>query len=195
MNTTSRLRALVVSAVLAAGLGTATAAFAQDTAAPPAPSVTSSATSTSVQRTPTSVEHQGGLVIEGYGQYAGSPVAVYLYENSLYGNSLQVVLDPEQDVIGYVEQQTPFVVDGAVDVNVDVQGRSVRLSGTVTDSGEVAKSVDPFQDAGEQIVTKGSQTRLLANLSLTVDGTTVPLEAAPAFAYDLDVRKVTLYGN
>lgn len=195
MNTNLSLRALAVAAVLTAGLGTAATAVAQDGSPQSAPTAARSAADTTSERTPTSVVHQSGIVIEAHGEHVGSPVAVYLYENSVHGNSLQVVLDPEQDVIGFVEQQTPFVVDGTVDVTVDVQGRSVVLSGTVADSGEAAKEVDPRQDGGEQIITRGTQTRLLADLSLTVEGVDVPLEAAPAFAYDLEVRKVTLYGR
>ena len=201
MNTHAPVRALVIATALAAAVGTAAAASGQD--ADPgsgrtqvsSPTVAPSPARSAQKQPPTSVEHQSGLVVEGYAQHAGSPVAVYLYENSLYGSSVQVVLDAEQDLIGSVEQATPFVVDGELDVTVDVRGRSVVLSGTVADTGELVKSVDPLQDAGEQIVTKGTRTRLAADLSLTVDGVTVPLEAAPAFAYDLEVRKVTLYGS
>ena len=199
MNTHAPVRALVIAAALAAAVGTAAAASGQDAAPGSArtqvSAVAPSPTRPAEKQPPTSVEHQSGLVVEGYAQHAGAPVAVYLYENSLYGSSLQVVLDAEQDLIGHVEQATPFVVDGQLDVTVDVRGRSVVLSGTVADTGELVKSVDPLQDAGEQVVSKGTRTRLAADLSLTVDGVTVPLEAAPAFAYDLEVRKVTLYGN
>lgn len=194
MKTNISLRALALAAVLTAGLGTAATA-AQDGPPSSAPAVAPTSVDSHAERTPTSVVHESGIVIEAHGEYAGTPVAVYLYENRTYGNSLQVVLDPERDLIGFVEQQAPFVVDGAVDVAVDVQGRSVVLTGTVADSGEAAKDVDPRQDGGEQIITRGTQTRLLADLSLTVDGVDVPLEAAPAFAYDLEVRKVSLYGK
>jgi hypothetical protein len=201
MNTHAPVRALLAAAVLAAGIGTATAAFADDGTPPSggprasAPTVAPTPTRPGQQSAPTSVEHQRGVVIEAHGQHAGSPVAVYLYENSLYGGSVQVVLDAEQDLVGSVEQQAPFIVDGVLDVTVDVRGRSVVLSGTVADTGERVRDVDATQDAGEQIVTKGTRTQLLTDLSLTVDGVTVPLEAAPAFAYDLEVRRVTLYGS
>lgn len=194
MKSINTLRALAVAAVLTAGIGTAANA-ANDSASTTPTVVAPKASDTTTERTPTSVEHQTGLLVEAYGEHDGTPVAVYLYENTLYGNSLQVVLDAEQDVIGSIEQEAPFVVDGVVDVTVDVQGREVVLSGTVADSGESAKEVDPRQDGGEQIITKGTHTPLLADLTLTIDGVDVALEAAPAFMYDLEVRKVTLYGR
>lgn len=195
MKTITIMRTLAVAAVLTAGIGTTAAATANEDPATTAPAVVAPKADTAAAERPTSVERQTGLLVEAYGEHDGAPVAVYLYENTQYGNSLQVVLDPEQDLIGSIDQKAPFVVDGTVDVTVDVQGRDVVLHGTVADSGESAKEVDPRQDGGEQIITKGTHTALLADLALTIDGVDVALEAAPAFRYDLEVRKVTLYGR
>lgn len=195
MKTIPALSALALAAVLAGGIGSASGAFAQDGPTTTGSTVAAGPTGATQAPTRTSVERQNGVVIEAFGEHAGTPVAVYLYENSTYGSSVQVVLDAEQDLIGSLEQPQPFIVGGAVDVALDVQGHDVVLTGTVTESGESARTVDPRQDAGEQIVTRGTRTPLLADLSLTVGGSAVPLEAAPAFAFDLEVRRVTLYGR
>jgi hypothetical protein len=138
------------------------------------------------------VDRQIGTVLE----CTGDGASLTLYENSMYQNSLQVVLgDPEDDTFGYVEQTAPFVSDGTVDVTVPVAEREVTLSGTVTPTGRPTKVVEPVQDNGEQIVTRGTHTQLQTALTLTDGETTTALTCAPAFAFDLQVRRVTLYGR
>ena len=141
------------------------------------------------------VEHQVGTVIEGTAD-AGTPVMLFLYENSLHGSSVQVVLgDPEEGQVGALEQADAFIVNGVLDVTVDVDGTPVRFHGTVKASGRPEKLVEPVQDNGEQIVTKGTNTQLATDLTVTVRGTTAPVSVAPAFAFDIESRKVTLYGR
>ena len=62
-------------------------------------------------------------------------------------------------------------------------------------TGRPEKIVEPVQDGGEQIVTRGTHTQLVGDLTLTYDGVTVPLQLDTAFGYDLEVRKVALYGR
>jgi hypothetical protein len=148
--------------------------------------------SVSAAEVPTGVEHQSGIVLEA----AGDGVLVTVYENSKYGNSATVVLgDPDAGHFGYVEQTEPFVVDGQLNLVVDVEGTTVSISGSVAPNGKPAKVVEPQQDGGEQIVTRGTNTPLAAELMADVAGEVVVLHTAPAFAYDLEVRKVALYGN
>jgi len=186
---TKHLARTVAAALLIGGLATGGAALAHDDS--PAPTERDRTS----QATPTSTQVETGIVVEATGSYAGHDVLVLLYENERYGNSLQVVLDPENDVIGWTEQEAPFVVDGRVDTDVTVDGRTARLTGTVVRTGETSKVVDPVQDGGEQIVTRGKHTQLDADLVLEFAGSSIPLEAAPAFAFDLDVRRTTLYGR
>ena len=144
---------------------------------------------------PVRVEHQVGKVLEGHAD-AGTPVMVTLYENSLHGSLVQVVLgDPEEDNIGFVEQADPFVTDGVLDVTVDVNGTPVRFQGTVVEDGKPTSITEPIQDGGEQIVTRGTNTPLATDVTVTVRGVSAPVEFAPAFAFDLQSRKVTLYGR
>lgn len=141
---------------------------------------------------PTAAEHQSGIVLEA----AGDGVLVTVYENSKYGNSATVVLgDPDEGHFGYVEQTEPFVVDGELNLVVDVEGTTVSVSGSVAPNGQATRIVEPQQDGGEQIVTRGTNTPLAADLVADIAGEVVALDTAPAFAYDLEVRKVRLYGN
>ena len=189
---------LVVGAVLVSGLGVAGAAVAgtPENTRPTAASPAAAATATATENGNVRVETQHGLVLEGSGTLGGQPVMVTVYENSLHGSSVQVVLgDPEDDQIGYAEQAAPFVVDGVLDATVEIDGRLAHLEGSVQESGRPTKLTEPIQDAGEEIITKGTHTQLVTDVTIDYAGTTASLAFAPAFAFDLETRKVALYGN
>jgi len=191
MRNLSNFRAAVAVAALAisaAGIGIAGAANAEEPAR-------ASSSAVSAESVPT-VDHQRGVVLEGTGSSGGLDVMVTVYDNSLYGSSVQVVLgDPDDDRIGYAEQGTPYVVDGQLNAGVEIEGRVVTLSGAVVETGRPEKLREPLQDGGEQIITRGTHTQLVTDVHLSVGDTVVPVTFAPAFAYDLEVRKVDLYGN
>ncbi len=198
-----RKRTLILSGALLAGaaiVGFAggSGAAALDGAVPAAGQDTSlpEVRTTAIAVPPTSTEQQQGIVMEGTGAADGLEVMVTLYENSRYGNSLQVVIgDPELGRIGYVEQSDAFVVDGTLDAEVMVDGKVASLTGTVERTGQPTRTVEPMQDAGEQIVTRGTHTQLATDVALRYDGTDVPVDFAPAFAFDLQTRSTTLYGR
>lgn len=178
-----------------AGIGAATA---HDATTPATEQSTgrSEVRSTAIALPPTSTQQEHGIVMEGTGAADGLEVMATLYENSRYGSSLQVVIgDPELDRIGFIEQAEAFVVDGRLDAEVVVDGKVASVTGTVERSGRPTKVVEPLQDAGEQIVVRGTHTQLAADVTLSYDGIDVPLEFAPAFAFDLETRSTSLYGN
>ena len=190
MNTKLSLRAAAVGlaalVIGAAGIASGDESTATRAAVtPPTPAVQKA-------EKPVTIEHERGIVIEGNAVLDREPVGISLYENAKYGNVLQVFF-PETDEVGAVEQDAPFVVDGRVDVTVEVDGRSVRLAGVVAETGRT-RVVEPLQDGGEQLVTKGTHAILDVDVALTVGDHSVPLEAT-GFAFDLDVRRVQLYGN
>ena len=194
-----RSRALMLSTASVAGTAALIAGGYANAAEPvraAAPSTTSAVSTVSMSAaTPVRVEHEIGTVLEGTAD-AGTPVMVTVYENNLHGSSIQVVLgDPDDDNIGYVEQEGAFIQDGVLDVTVDVQGTPVRLHGTVAPNGRPTKIVEPIQDNGEQIVVKGTNTPLATDVDVTVRGVSGAVQFAPAFAFDLESRKVTLYGR
>jgi hypothetical protein len=187
----SRIR-LGVATIALLGLSAAGVAAAQ--AAPSTAQERSTTTSAQgVDQAAPTVEHQTGIVVEASGASGSTAASVTVYENSQYGNSVQVVLG--EDLIGYAEPATAVLVDGAVHVTVEVDGRTATLTGTLAPTGRPEKTVEPTQDAGEQIVTRGTHTALAGELTLTYDGVTVPLHLDNAFAYDLEVRRVALYGR
>jgi hypothetical protein len=188
---------IVVGSLLVAGLGIAGAATADDATAPAQRPTVTEVTSDSLEQANVNVEHQRGIVLEGTGLAGNLPVAVTVYENSLHGNSVQVVLgDPDNGgQIGFVERAQPFVVDGVLNAVVGINGQSIVLSGIVQETGRATKVTEPIQDASEQVISKGTHTQLLTDVTLTFDGKCAALEFAPAFAYDLEIRKVGLYGN
>lgn len=186
----SRIR-LGVATIALLGLSAAGVAAAQ--AAPSTAQERPTTSAQGVDRGEPTVEHQTGIVVEASGTSGSTTASVTVYENSQYGNSVQVVLG--EDLIGYAEPATAVLVDGAVDVTVEVDGRTATLTGTLAPAGRPEKTVEPTQDAGEQIVTRGTHTALAGELTLTYEGVTVPLHLDNAFAYDLEVRRVALYGH
>lgn len=150
------------------------------------------ATAQAAEQAAAAVEHQSGIVVEASGSSGDTTASVTLYENSQHGSSVQVVLG--EDLIGYAEP-ADLLVDGAVDATVEVDGKQATVTGNLSPNGRPEKLVEPTQDAGEQVVTRGTHTPLVGDLTLTYDGVTVPLHLDTAFAYDLEVRRVALYGR
>ncbi|RYP83921.1 hypothetical protein EKO23_17750 [Nocardioides guangzhouensis] len=179
MSTTALRTAVVAAGLAAAGLGVAGAAFASVPAEHAGPRTT--------------VETQRGTVLECHGE----GVQATVYENSRYGSSLVVIVgDPGDDLFGSIERDTPFVVDGLLDETVAVRGgRTATITGTLTPTGQPTRITEPVQDAGEQVVSRGTNRPLATDLVVTVDGTPVTVTCDPAFTFDLEVRRTRLYGN
>lgn len=146
---------------------------------------------------PTNVERQAGVVIEGFTTINGQEVILSVYDNSRYGSSATIIVgDPENGgAFGHAEQGTAFVVDGELFLTVDIDGKAATLSGTVVENGKPTRIREAMQDGGENLVTKGTNTPLLASLTLSFDGQSVPVEVGTAFGYYLEVRSTDLYGN
>lgn len=188
-------RIVALSAASAAGVAAIVAGGYAQAAEPRATalSTTSAVSTESISRVV--VERQAGVVLEGTAD-AGQPVLVTVYENSKYGSSIQVVLgDPDEENFGYVEQPGALIAGGVLDVTIDVKGTPVTLRGTVAKTGRPEKIQESYQDAGQQIVDKGTHTQLATDIDVIVRGVTAPVSFAPAFAYDIESRKVTLYGR
>lgn len=184
-------RSLILGSALIAtltlgGAATAGATFGQTDRA-------ATSTATTTDNGPV-VETEKGIVLEGFGEAGGLEAHVTVYENSLHGNQLQVVIgDPDDDLFGSRNRSKAFVVDGQLQASVGIAGHPAVLNGTVVENGKPVEIRDSLQDAGMRIVTKGSNTPLLVDATLTYRGRTYQLSFDPAFAYDLTVKKVTLY--
>jgi hypothetical protein len=193
-NTTARRAGIALGAVLLAGslaAGTAQAARTPETA-PRATTVTTAPATDAVH-----LVTERGHVLEGYAEVGGVPVTLTVYENSTHGNFAQVVLgDLEQDgAIGSVEQTDPFIVDGQLDLTLEVGGSPFELHGTVTPVGKAERLTEALQDNGEQVVSRGTHRQLDVDVTATYAGNSGAVSFAPAFAYDLTTRRVALYGS
>lgn len=184
-------RFVIAAATLVAGIGITGAAVAQGTelrAAERRASTTTPAETPPDRPQVRATHEQHGIVLEGAGSADGRTVTIHVYENDVHGSSAQVVLgDPADDRIGAVEQDAAFVVDGVLTASVEIDGRTATITGTVAPSGAEPTPVDPALDS-EPTVVRGMHTPLDADLVLTYDGSRVPLQVSPAFAYDLEVR-------
>lgn len=195
---TRNLRRAAVAAAVAGSIafGATTLGGGQAVAAP-APSTAAPAAETAAAETPTNVDLQSGVVLEGFATIAGQEAFLELYDNSKYGSSIRIIVGDIEDggFFGYAEQQTAFVVDGQVHATVELDGKDAVISGTLVENGAPTRIRDNFQDGGAQLNTKGTNTQLLADVTITFEGATIPVEVGTAFAYDLQTRTVELYGT
>lgn len=153
---------------------------------------TTSTTSTTADNGPL-VETEKGIVLEYFSEAGGREISVTVYENSVYGNFLSIRLG--DGLFGGKQTAKALVVDGQLDASVMIKGYPAVLEGTVAENGQPTQIRDSIYDAGQRIVTKGTNTPLLADATLTYRGETYVISFDPAFAYDLEVKKVTLYGR
>ncbi len=197
MKDIKNLRAVIaVAALAAATAGFAFAGAASATGVSKSDAGTSSKNSSSDQGQVT-VQRERGVVLEGSGSADGLDVMVLVYDNDRHGSSIQVVLgDPDDGgQIGWAEQKEPYVVDGRLAASVEIEGQVLTVSGSVTETGKPKQVHEQHQDAGEQIIVKGTHVQLLTDVSASFGDAVVGLQFAPAFAFDLEVRKVRLYGR
>jgi len=177
------------SAVLAAATCLASAAVA-------VPAATSAVASAPPAPAPT-WKVEKGIVVECTGEVhdGTESLAVWtsVYENSRFGNSVQLVLgDPDEGNGKLKEQQGKFLVGGQLEAKISVKGTRVVIAGTAERRGKRTKVDEVIEDAGMQVVSKGFHRRLRTDLTVTVAGVSAPLACAPAFFYHLRVKKTPI---
>ncbi len=138
-----------------------------------------------------------GIVVECTGHVGtgagGTDVWTSVYENSRYGNTVQVVLgDPDEGHGKNKEQDAKFLQDGVLTASLKVEGTPVAIGGTAERRGKRIKVYESIDDAGMRVVTKGFHRRLRTDLVVTVDGVSAPLTCKPAFYYDLQVKRIPI---
>ncbi|HSV37868.1 MAG TPA: hypothetical protein VLI04_03835 [Nocardioidaceae bacterium] len=190
-NHTIRNAAIAVLAAAATTIGGATAFAGGQAVAADSPPVTTKA------ETPVDTTSQVGVVLEGFATIAEMEAYLEVYDNSRFGSSVRLIVGDLEDggFFGYAEQQTAFVVNGQLHATVELDGRVASIEGTLVENGKPTRIRESMQDGGEQLVTRGTNTQLLANVTITFEGATIPVEVGTAFGYDLQVRTVDLYGT
>ena len=138
-------------------------------------------------------ERERGIVLECVGDAHGVQVYASLYENSRYGNTLQVVLgDPDDGNGASKETDQKFVVDSVVKASIKVNGKRVLIEGVAERHGPRTKVYDEYEDAGYLIKTRGYHRRIVTDMGARYAGKSVPLACDTAFAYDLEVKKIPI---
>ena len=70
-----------------------------------------------------------------------------------------------------------------------LNGKRAVIEGTAKVVGKKIAVHEEHDDAGQHIAVDGTHRRLANDLQLTWKGTTVPLDCAESFVYDLQVTK------
>ena len=136
-------------------------------------------------------EKERGIVLECVGQAHGVRIYASVYENSRYGNTVQVVVGDPDDGNGASKQtDEKFVVDGVVKATVKVDGKRVLVEGAAERHGARTKVYDVYEDAGFLIKTRGYHRPIVTDMGARYAGKSVPLACDTAFAYDLEVKKI-----
>lgn len=195
MRSTTTTRSLILGGVLAGALTLGAAQMASGgggTAAgretvPSSPSVQAAPDE---DRKKTAIVRERGIVLEGRGTWRGQPVTVFVYENQEHGNSLQIVVgDPDgKHAISVGQGRDAYVVDGVLNVGLDVDGDLAVVEGSVTESGHPEPVTEPAPD-GDLVTAAGKHTRLLVDATFEYRGTIVDLTFTEAFAYDLESER------
>ena len=73
-----------------------------------------------------------------------------------------------------------------------VDGKRAVIQGTAERYGARSKVYEEFDDGGFLIKTRGFHRQLRTDLVATYAGKVVPLTCAPAFFYDLEVKKIPI---
>lgn len=192
MRTTRAMRSITLGGVLAGALALGAVQAAGDNAPAAEPKTSASSAQAAVDKDLSKVTtaRERGIVLEGTGTWRGQPVAVFVYENQKYGNSLQMVIgDPDgKHATGAGEGRDPYVIDGVLNVGLDVDGDLAVVTGSVTESGDPRPVTESAPD-GELITTTGTHTPLLVSATFEYRGETVDLNFARAYEYDLESKR------
>ena len=138
-------------------------------------------------------KQERGIVLECSGKKSGLEVHTVVYENSRYGNTVQVRIGgPESEKAAMRNTDDKFLVDGALRATVRVAGQRAVVKGTAERFGARIPVNESFDDGDYAITNRGFQRKLRTRLVAKYDGKVVPLTCAPAFYYNLDVKKVPI---
>ncbi len=135
-----------------------------------------------------------GVVMECTGSRHGLDAYASLYENDVYGNTVQVILD-DDPATSASRQPGDLLDSGEVRTGVMIAGHRARIRGTAYRVGPRRAVHEENDDAGQHIVVDGFHRRLATSLVLRYAGTRVPLTCAPAFYYRLHVTRTDTTGG
>ena len=134
-----------------------------------------------------------GIVLECHGQASGFEARATVYENSRYGNTVQVGIgDPESDKGGMRNTDQKFLVDGDLKATVQVAGQRAVVKGTAVRFGPRIPVSESFDDGPYLVKNRGFHRQLRTDLVVKYAGKVVPLTCDPAFYYNLEVKRIPI---
>jgi hypothetical protein len=140
------------------------------------------------------ITRERGIVLECRGEAHGLSAYVDIYENSAHSHYFQVVLDDDPELAASRQPQDLFR-KGKIRGAIRIDGHRALVTGEAHRAGKRKHVHEEIDDAGQHIVSDGTHRRLSNDLVLTYRGIRVPLDCAPAFAYDLRVTRTDTTGD
>lgn len=142
-------------------------------------------------RPETRTKIERGIILEGRGTWRGQEITVSVYENRRHGNALQIIVgDPDgKHVIGAGEGRHAYVVDGVLNVGLDIDGHLAVVKGTVVKSGAPRPVTEPNPD-GDLVSSRGTHTPLLVRATFTYRGESVDLTFPRALRFRLESERL-----
>ncbi|MFF5477695.1 hypothetical protein ACFY5C_10205 [Streptomyces sp. NPDC012935] len=138
-----------------------------------------------------------GHVLFCTGRAGDRSVTVDLYDNSLYGSFVSVIVEGPDGEYGGGSTPPLLFDNGSVSAELPIEkhgadggpaGRAV-IQGTYAASGEPERVHDITREPSWVVVAHGTRQQLSTSVSITVLGETTPLSCEPSFAYDLKVTR------
>lgn len=137
------------------------------------------------------VTHERGVVIACGGTWRGKDVYAEVYENSVFGNHVQVVIEDGQ----YAGSRSPrrsIVTGDKVRARVRVGGKPAVVKGLARLDGTRTRVHEVLEDAGQTVASRGIHRGLDTSLALHWRGHAANLDCADAFRYRLTVTKTPI---
>ena len=195
MQSITTTRSLILGSVLAGALTLGAVQMAAGDSGSPnertnATSPRSARVATDVDQPTTKTVRERGIVLQGSGTWRGQLVEIFVYENRFYGNSLQIVIGDRagEPAIGGGEGRDAYVIDGVLNVGLEVDGDLAVVKGSVTPKGVPQRVTEPTPD-GELVASRGKHTPLSVKATFQYRGETVDLKFAKAFEYALKSKR------
>lgn len=142
----------------------------------------------------TGTTHERGALIECTGTVGSRPVRANLYQNTTFGNFLEVlVADGTSDEAGRsVQADKPFLDGKRVTAVTTVAGKRLTVTGTARRTRAVERVHEVEEDAGLRIVSTGTHRMLAPRLTVTYGAESGRLTCDNAFRYRLEVTRTPI---
>lgn len=132
-----------------------------------------------------------GVALTCAGEWRDKHVYAEVYENSLHGNHVQVVID--DGVLAASRWQDERMVTGKrVGVQVRLGGKPAVVKGLARLDGTRTPVHEVLEDAGQTIESTGVQHGLQTDVSFVWRGRTAHLDCSDAFRYRLTVTRTPI---